>query len=219
MLKKFHLILAVVITLLSFSTFFNSPSSLSNNIIEYQVTRIIDGDTIEVDKIGKVRYIGINTPELHHPTKGKEPFATEACIANTKLVLGKKVRLEYDVQTHDRYGRVLAYVYVGKIFVNAYLVEHGYAQVMTVPPNVKYSKLFQQLQQKARKNQAGLWGIHPDPETPITTGKYLASIKSDKYHLPNCKWAQKISQNNRLWFNTKKEAEAKGYKPCSECKP
>ena len=89
-----------------------------------QVVRVIDGDTIQVCCIfgdrEKVRYIGSNTPEIHHPMKGIEPFGKEASEANRKLVDGKTVRLEFDVQQVDRYKRLLAYAYLEDgTFVNA----------------------------------------------------------------------------------------------------
>ncbi len=91
----------------------------------------------------KVRYIGVDTPETHHPMRGVEPYGKEAAEANRKLVDGKTVRLEFDVQQLDRYKRLLAYVYLEDgTFVTAWLVEQGYAQVMTVPLNVKYQDLF-----------------------------------------------------------------------------
>jgi len=106
----------------------------------------------------KVRYIGIDTPETHHPMRGVEPYGMEAAEANRKLVDGKTVRLEFDVQQLDRYGRTLAYVYLEEgTFVNAWLVEHGYAMVMTVPPNVKHQELFLKLQREAREERRGLW--------------------------------------------------------------
>ncbi len=122
----------------------------------------MDGETIQVCCIGwkreKVRYIGINTPETKHPTKGVEHFGKEASEANRQLVDGKTVRLEFDVQQVDRYKRLLAYVYLEDgTFVNAWLVEHGYAQVMTVPPNVKHQELFLKLQREAREAKRGLW--------------------------------------------------------------
>jgi len=81
-----------------------------------QVVRVIDGDTIRVwDVFGDrvtVRYIGINTPKTKHPTKGVEHFGKEASEANRKLVDGKTINLEFDVEQRDRYGRLLAYVYL-----------------------------------------------------------------------------------------------------------
>jgi len=119
--------------------------------------RVIDGDTIEIKdeagKIFKVRYIGIDTPE-----KG-DPYYKEATDANSSLVLNKQLRLEKDVSETDKYGRLLRYIYAGDLFVNAYLVEEGYAQVSTYPPDVKYANYFLELQQEARENGKGLWGI------------------------------------------------------------
>ena len=127
-----------------------------------RVVRVIDGDTIEVCCIGwkreSVRYIGIDTPETQHPSKGVEAYGKEAKEANHRLVAGKTVHLEFDVQRRDQYGRLLAYVYLEDgTFVNAWLVEHGYAQVITVPPNVKYQELFLKLQHEARTASRGLW--------------------------------------------------------------
>lgn len=127
----------------------------------YKVVKIVDGDTIVVNMEGvpeKVRLIGINTPEIHHRTKGVEFFGPEAALYTKRLLLGKKVRLEYDAQKRDKYGRILAYVYLPDgTLMNAKLVAEGYAQVMTVPPNVKYAEKFISLQREARRENRGLW--------------------------------------------------------------
>lgn len=138
------------------------PKTETKHRLMVQVVRIVDGDTIQVCCIAgrreKVRYIGMNTPETKHPTKSVEYFGKEASEANCKLVGGKTVRLEFDVQGRDRYGRILAYVYLEDgTFVNAWLVEHGYAMVMTVPPNVKHQELFLKLEREAREERRGLW--------------------------------------------------------------
>jgi micrococcal nuclease len=128
--------------------------------LEGVVVRIVDGDTIHVrlaDRVEKVRYIGVNTPELHHPTRGEEAGGREARDVNRGLVEGRRVRLEVDVQARDRHGRLLAYVWVGDVMVNAELVRLGFAQVMTVPPNVRHQALFVKLQRDARAARRGLW--------------------------------------------------------------
>jgi len=128
--------------------------------IEGTVVRVVDGDTINVqlaDRVEKIRYIGVNAPEIHHPIKGEEPGGRAAAQVNRGLVIGRRVRLELDVQPRDRYGRLLAYVWVGDTMVNAELVRLGYAQVMTVPPNVRYQDLFLKLQREARDASRGLW--------------------------------------------------------------
>ena len=130
--------------------------------VEATVTRVIDGDTIEVNLEGttyKVRYIGIDTPETVHPSQPVECFGKEASAKNSELVEGKIVRLEKDVSETDRYGRLLRYVWVGDIFVNDYLVRQGYAYASTYPPDVKYADQFAQAQTEAIENNRGLWAI------------------------------------------------------------
>jgi micrococcal nuclease len=132
------------------------PRSLTGPVVQ-----IVDRDTIDVQLDGRrvrVRYIGINTPETKHPRKGVEPFGKEASAANRRLVEGQTVRLELDVQPWDRYQRLLAYVYVGDVMVNAELVRLGFAQVATYPPNVQYQERFLALQHEAREAKRGLWG-------------------------------------------------------------
>ncbi len=149
-------------TIAALLTLLPAPVASQGDSATVQVVRVIDGDTIQVccvfgDRV-TVRYVGVDTPEIHHPMKGVEPYGKEASEANRKLVDGKTVRLEFDVQEQDRYGRLLAYVYLEEgTFVNAWLVENGYAAVMTFPPNVKHEGLFRSLQREAREERRGLW--------------------------------------------------------------
>ena len=132
----------------------------AQSTLEATVTRIVDGDTIHVRVDGhleKVRYIGVNTPEVHHPRKGEEPGGRAAAAVNRDLVNGRRVRLELDTQSRDRYGRLLAYVWVDETMINAELVRRGFAQAMTVPPNVRHQSLFLKLQREAREARRGLW--------------------------------------------------------------
>jgi micrococcal nuclease len=126
------------------------------------VTRIIDGDTIELNDGRKLRYIGIDTPETVHPTKGVECFGVQASQKNSQLVLGKEVILEKDVSETDRYGRLLRYVYLasesGQVFVNHELVKTGYAQASSYPPDIKYQDQLRAAEAEAMENQLGLWG-------------------------------------------------------------
>jgi micrococcal nuclease len=120
---------------------------------EAKVTRVIDGDTVELANGEHVRYIGMDTPEM----RPVEDFAKAATEANRKLVERETVRLVLDVEERDRYGRLLAYVYVDDTFVNAELVRRGLAQVATYPPNVKHQEEFLKLQREAREEGRGLW--------------------------------------------------------------
>lgn len=131
---------------------------LSHDKDTVRVTEVIDGDTIEIEGGVRIRYIGIDTPETVHPEKLVEYFGKEATEKNRELVEGKRVYLEKDVQDKDKYGRLLRYVWVGDTMVNAELVRLGYAYSYTHPPNVKYQKLFLQLEKEAREARRGLWG-------------------------------------------------------------
>ena len=128
---------------------------------EYQVTRVVDGDTIEVNYNGteeKVRLIGIDTPESVHPDKEKNSeYGKQASEYTKNLLEGKTVRLEFDVQERDSYGRLLAYVYIDDVMVNKKLLEEGLAQIATYPPNVKYVDEFTKIQETARENKKGFW--------------------------------------------------------------
>ncbi|HEY7204824.1 MAG TPA: thermonuclease family protein [Methylomirabilota bacterium] len=140
-----------------------APAALDS--LTGRVVRTVDGDTIHVrlaSGVEKVRYIGIDTPEVHHPTRGEEPGGRAATEVNRRLVGNRAVRLEPDVQARDRYGRLLAYVWVKgpdgvEIMVNAELVRLGYAAVLTVPPNVRHAELFRKLAAEAREQHRGLW--------------------------------------------------------------
>src|SRR3954447_4583252 len=129
---------------------------------EAVVTRVVDGDTLHVAMGGTdetVRYIGVDTPESVKPSTPVQCFAKAASAANERLVDGRHVRMVYDVERRDRYGRLLAYVYRADdgAFVNEALVRDGYARTLTVPPNVRYADRFAQLQTEARERDRGLW--------------------------------------------------------------
>ena len=131
---------------------------------EAKVLKVVDGDTIKVSIKGttyNVRYIGIDTPETKHPTKGVEHFGPEASAYNKKLVGGKTVRLVKDVGNTDKYNRLLRYIYVGDLFVNAKLVKEGYAHASSYPPDVKYADKFRELERSAKENNKGLWAEKP----------------------------------------------------------
>ncbi|SNB59995.1 thermonuclease family protein [Thermoflexus hugenholtzii] len=129
-----------------------------------RLVRILDGDTIDVQIEGRtyrVRYIGIDAPE-----RG-QAFYAEATAANRRLLGSGPLRLVRDVSETDRYGRLLRYVFAGDVFVNRALVEGGYAQVMTVPPDVSCAQTFLAAEREARSAGRGLWGLPPPTATPI----------------------------------------------------
>ncbi|MBI2850703.1 MAG: thermonuclease family protein [Chloroflexi bacterium] len=121
-------------------------------------TRVIDGDTIELQDGRHVRYLGIDTPETVHPTKPVQPFGPEASARNTELVEGKTVYLQKGQRDIDEYGRFLRYVYVDGTFVNAELVAEGLARAYIFDTADWYSQTLVQLEQYAKLRQRGLWG-------------------------------------------------------------
>ena len=125
---------------------------------------VVDGDTIDVLIDGeeyRVRYIGIDTPE----TPG-DCYSQEATRRNEELVLDRALCLEKDVSDTDRYGRLLRYVYVNDVLVNAKLVSEGYALASTYPPDVEHAKDFVELQREAAQAGRGLWASCMTP-TPV----------------------------------------------------
>jgi len=192
----------------------SQPASPISERTQARVVSVIDGDTIEVDIGGnpfRIRYIGIDTPE-----QGQTGYDV-ATLVNAKLVSGRIVELEKDVSETDRYGRLLRYVWVKEGMVNAILVESGFAQVATYPPDVKYQSGFLKLQREAEQARLGLWAI-PDPSWQIEAA-YFGSIKSDKFHYPSCRYLGQINPENLIGFSSAAEAQAMGYVPCKACRP
>jgi len=119
-----------------------------------RVIDVIDGDTITIQGGYRVRYIGIDAPEIHPRV---EPFGTEAWQANRALVEGKEVRLERDVSETDKYGRLLRYVWVDDVLVEAELVRQGLARAKAYPPDTKYQDYLEQMELEAREEGRGMW--------------------------------------------------------------
>lgn len=169
----------------------NAGSNLDNKCSGLEnctafVAKVVDGDTIVLSTGEKVRYIGVDTPETHHPFKKVECFGQEAFQENKSLVENKEIRLEKDVSDKDKYGRLLRYVYVGDIFVNDYLARSGYASSATFPPDIKFQEQFQNAESEARKNNRGLWspGLCEEKTNSILDKRIKDKIYSVKKYYP-----------------------------------
>lgn len=183
--------------------------------IKAVVTRVVDGDTIVATVNGrseKIRLIGVNTPESVHPNKSKNTEEGRQASAFTKEQLqGKEVLLEFDVQQRDKYGRLLAYVYLNNKMFNETLLEKGYAKIATYPPNVKYVEKFKAIsgvdteyKQKTKSDNSY--------ETSNSDAKIKGHKKSRIYHLPGQQSYNKIKASNIVWFKSEEEAENAGYR-------
>jgi Micrococcal nuclease (thermonuclease) homologs len=146
--------------------------SVHAQAIQVEVIRVVDGDTLQVELNGKrerVRLIGVDTPETKHPRKDVQYFGVEAFEYTKNTLENRSVWLEFDIGQRDRYGRLLAYIWleeppanptdqdVRKNQFNAHLLLNGYAQIMTIQPNVKYVDYFKEYQSEARDNKKGMW--------------------------------------------------------------
>ena len=182
-LKKFIVFLSLIICLFLCSceaneiwtqsdnfTIISTEESSESDIILYNVIRVVDGDTIIINKDDaetKIRLIGVDTPESVATGNNAYKNCEEGKIASefTKSLLdGASVSLEYDVSPQDKYGRDLCYVYLedGKM-LNELLLEKGYARLMTVPPNVKYVEEFTKIQKTSQEMSEGFWNSEESP--------------------------------------------------------
>ncbi|MDY2794767.1 thermonuclease family protein [Peptostreptococcus porci] len=185
--KNIKILFTFIILFISI-TFLAGCSDLSSNSSDFyetaKVTKVVDGDTINVQINGKdykVRMIGVDTPETVHPSKPVQFYGREASDYTKKNLTDKTVYLQKDVSDTDKYGRLLRYVWTAapssdnpseeeiiESMYNANLVKNGYAHAYTYQPNSRYSDLFSKLQSSAREKNIGLW--NPDLEKKFNNG-------------------------------------------------
>lgn len=244
MLKK----KAKILTTFFILSLFLSLSMLQANALAKQlrlpklekaiVTKHIDGDTIYVkmnNREYKVRLIGVNCPES---TTKHEPYGKEASNYTKSKLLGKTVYLEKDVSNTDKYGRLLRYVWLQKPITinekeirtkmfNAILLQNGYAQIATYPPDVKYVNYFTKFNKEARQYKKGLWKLNYSTSSSDKSNKNV-STKSNlnkivywtpngkSYHTtPNCRT---LSRSKHIIKGTLKKAiEIGKADPCDVC--
>jgi micrococcal nuclease len=135
--------------------------AVPRDAVAARVERVVDGDTFVVGIAGRherIRLIGVDTPETVDPDRPVQPYGKEASNFAKHMLSGRTVRLVGDVEPRDRYGRLLAYVWLPDgTFWNALLAAEGYAQLITIPPDVTYAGLFRRLVDEARSADRGLW--------------------------------------------------------------
>ena len=188
-------------------------------LTQVEVLRTVDGDTIEILLDGakeKLRFIGIDTPEsvASDPSRNV-PYGKVAAEFTKEKLEGQTIRLEFDVQERDQYGRLLAYVYIDDMMFNKMLLDEGHASVLTTPPNVKYVEVFTAAQKNARDAGRGQWNNSTEAEE----SKCIASSRSYRFHTMTCNGGQQIATKNIIYFSSRDEALDAGFAPCKTCNP
>ena len=188
----------------------------SSQKTHYFVKYVYDGDTILTGTDQKVRYLGIDAPEVGYGGKKREFMALAAREEHIRILGNGKVRLEFDQVKKDQYGRLLAYVYLesGEM-VNALLIRKGLAHVSVKQPNLKYFSNFRQLQRMAMKEKIGIWSAPAGKEEAF----YLGNRNSFRFHRPDCSFGRKTGSDHRINLGSREEAYWEGFSPCSKCLP
>jgi micrococcal nuclease len=206
---EFRILWAVLFIFLSIFASAQYGSAESWVTVKY----VNDGDTITLTSGKRVRYIGINAPEIDHDKHNAQPFGYAARTFNKQMVLNRKIRLDVDLERHDRYGRLLAYVFLPDgSFLNERLLQQGYAFFLYKKPNLKFNQRLLKAQQGAMRARKGLWNNWTEQKK-----RYLGNRNSRRFHLESCPHARKIKRKNRTYFSTKWEAFEVGYAPAGGC--
>ncbi len=232
MKKNIRIFLSFLLLLIT--AVFAVHSTSKTGTVSAFVQKVVDGDTLKVLMDGReetVRLIGIDTPESVHPDKSRNTEWGKRASEFTKGRLeGKMIRLEFDVQERDKYGRLLAYVYTDEGLFNEVLVREGWAKVSTYPPNVKYVERFKIAEKEAQKKNLGIWSAEEPPSVEANKGfteeKTSRKIKGNInkrghkiYHCPGQKhYEQTVIDESKgeRWFDTEEEAQAAGWRKAPE---
>ncbi len=227
-----------IIVFLSACATLTSDTEIKENTIPATVDRVVDGDTLKVTledryRVETIRLLLVDTPETKHPSKPIQPYGPEASQFAKEKLEGKEIGVEIDVSERDKYGRLLAYVWLGDQMFNEMLLEEGLARVAYIyQPNVKYVDTFQEIQRKAQEEGKGIWsiedyvreeGFNESFEASDSTSSDKGSqggcdikgninSKGDKiYHVPEGSYYE-ITKAEEM-FCTTDEAEQAGFRP------
>ena len=184
--------------------------ALASQVYAQLVTRVVDGDTLIVQGVGRVRLIGVDTPETVDPRRPVQYFGKEASAFTSRMAQGKVVRLEFDVERKDRFGRTLAYVYLPDgTFLNAEIVKQGYGHAYTQFP-FRYLEQFRVYEREAREAGRGLWATSAAaPPSVMAAVRVWVNTASGVYHCPG---TQYYGHTRRGSYMTQDEAQRGGYR-------
>lgn len=178
----------------------------------YTVIKIIDGDTVELAGRETVRLVGIDTPEHG------EPYSEKAKAFLADLILDRRVRIETGYRKRGEYGRLLGYVYIDTLFVNAEILRQGLGHIYLFPDNRHADSIMEALftaQHEAMAAGVGIWSLPPYMEEEY----YIGNLPNMRFHRQQCPAAKSIPDNHMIIFKTREEAFHEGYSPCRNCKP
>lgn len=195
------------------SDILNEYNDTECNVEERGVcTKVVDGDTIYLDNGEKIRFVGVNTPE-----RGVEGYITSKNFVQ-KLCLNKEVGIDVDDSKHsDKYGRTLGVVIVDGKNVNEMLLKEGLAEVMYIPPSEFYP--YDWVNNMTHVPNSYNTSANIGSDSGSDSGNYVANVNTGKFHEAGCRWAQKISEHNKVSFDSRNDAISQGYQPCKVCNP
>jgi micrococcal nuclease len=182
------------------------PSGLPRTAV---VSYVYDGDSFETEKGYEVRLLSIDAPEKD------APLADEARQRLRELAGGEQIRLTYEKDKKDRYGRLLCHAYNDGKWINRVIVSEGLAVVYLFKPNLATKSELVTAQKAARQAETGIWSLPPPPPEDY----YIYSRGRFRFHRPDCEHARDISPRNRVRLETRDDALDKGLSPCRACKP
>ena len=186
-----------------------SPVKSDSDAIAATVTKIIDGDTFVLSNGGTVRLLGLDTPETG------EPFAQKAKIFAEIVLNGKQVRIETEKQAEDKYGRLLAYIFVNGKLYNELVLQKGLAGIYFFSKHHRYAKRLIAAQNAAREDKVGIWSL----PAPASEPYYIVPGGSFRFHRPLCTAIKDINIRKAKRYKTRDAALDAGLSPCRECKP
>ena len=205
-----------VVLMLFLLTGYESAIPAYDAPVRVRVHSVSDGDTVVLEGGKRVRYLGIDAPEVAHEGKPGDPLGDGAARYNRNLVSGRWVRLEFERERQDDYGRLLAYVFLEDgTLVNSELVRQGLAYLCPKQRPLRYWDRLLEAQRQAMKEQRGLWSLPPPRREPV----YMANKSSGIFHRPSCPLGRSAKPSNRLQFKERSQAFSEGFCPCRQCRP
>jgi len=207
---RHYIFVLLIIPLLVLFRFVTKIGDDRRNV--YTVLRVIDGDTVELSGRETLRLLGIDTPEQG------EPYYDSARIYLADMALGRQVRVEFGDRRRGTYGRLLGYLYLDTVLVNAEILRRGYGWLYLFPDNRRSGVVERKLlsaQREAMADTVGVWRL----PVFMPEAHYVGNRYRMRFHRPECPSAEQMSEGNRIIFRTREEALYEGYSPCRNCRP